>query len=271
MVGRRPPTIAPWPNGFRWALVLTHDVERAPGYAFVREVARTELERGFRSAFYFVPERDYRVERSLLDQLRADGFEIGLHGLHHDGSDLEPGTLDKRLPAMRRYAEEWRATGFRSPATHRNRATMPTLGFDYDSSFSDTARYEPQPGGTCSLHPYFIDDLVELPITLPMDHTLFEILLDEDARRWIAKAEWLRERGGMALMLTHPDYLLGPKVMRAYERFLDWASGDPTCWHALPSETSSWWRARAATTLVPEEGAWSAHGPASARATVSWK
>jgi hypothetical protein len=268
VLGWAPPTIAPWPTGFGWALVLTHDVERARGYDFVPEVARRERELGFRSAFYFVPERDYEVRSDLLESLRSEGFEIGVHGLRHDGEDLVHGVVEKRLPAMRRYADAWGACGFRAPATHRNVEMMPTLGFDYDSSYSDTAPYEPQPGGTCALLPFFIDDLVELPITMPMDHTLFEILGDQDATRWIEKAKWLRDRGGMALMLTHPDYLLDPKVMRAYDAFLAWASQDPTCWLALPAETSSWWRARAATTLVREDERWVLRGPAASQATI---
>ena len=267
-LGAKVPAIRPWPNGFEWALVLTHDVERAPGYSYVRDVARREVELGFRSAFFFVPERDYRVERLLLDELRADGFEVGLHGLRHDGADIAIGKLDERLPKMRRYASEWGATGFRSPATHRSVTTIPALGFDYDSSYSDTAPYEPQPGGTCALLPFFLEETVELPITMPMDHTLFEILDDTDAARWIEKAMWLRERGGMALVLTHPDYLLDARVMRAYEEFLAWAAGDAACWHALPSEISGWWRDRRAMELILDRGSWRLRGPGVGRAAV---
>lgn len=268
VLGAMPPEIHAWPGGSEWALVLTHDVERAPGYAFVRGLARREAELGFRSAFFFVPERDYRVEEPLVEELRAAGFEVGLHGLRHDGADIATGTLAERLPAMRRYAEAWGATGFRSPATHRSVTTIPALGFDYDSSYSDTAPYEPQPGGTCALLPYFLEETVELPITMPMDHTLFEILREADAARWIQKAQWIRERGGMALLLTHPDYLLEPRVMRAYEEFLAWVSRDSSCWHALPSDVSAWWRARAATELVPERGSWRLRGPAAERAVI---
>ena len=83
---------------------------------------------------------------------------------------------------------------------------MPLLGFDYDSSYPDTDPYEPQPGGCCSWLPFFNGDLVELPITLPQDHTLFEILGASTSALWLDKARFLRDRGGMALMITHPDY-----------------------------------------------------------------
>ena len=149
----------------------------------------------------------------MVADLKGAGFEVGVHGLYHDGHDLESRErLMERLPEIRDYAERWGAAGFRSPATHRRWEWMGLLGFDYDSSFPDTDPYEPQPGGCCSWLPFFIDDLVELPITLPQDHTLFEILRHADASVWSAKAGLIRERGGMALILTHPDYMTDERL-----------------------------------------------------------
>jgi peptidoglycan/xylan/chitin deacetylase (PgdA/CDA1 family) len=270
ITGADVPHIGPWPDGRAWALVLTHDVEHAAGYEFVRHVVQLEERLGYRSAWFFVPERDYRVDAELLDELRADGFEVGLHGLRHDGRDMESATFRRRLPAMRRYAKEWGAVGFRAPATHRSWELMPELGLDYDTSYSDVARYEPQAGGCCSIQPFFIDGLVELPITMPMDHTIFEILGEEDESRWLEKAQWLRERGGMALLLTHPDYLREPMRLRAYERFLELMATDPSCWRALPSEVCAWWRARAATKVTPAGDGWAAEGPAAGRAAIAY-
>ena len=109
------------------------------------------------------------MDDETVAALTSAGFEVGVHGLYHDGRDLESERmLRKRLPEIRRYAERWRAVGFRSPATNRDWSLMPLLGFDYDSSFPDTDPFEPQAGGCCSLLPYFNGDLVELPITLPI-------------------------------------------------------------------------------------------------------
>ena len=96
---------------------------------------------------------------------------------------------------------------------------MPMLGFDYDSSYTDTEPYEPQPGGCCSFLPFFIGDLVELPITLPQDHTLFAVLGHQDGGLWIAKAREIRARGGMVLALSHPDYAHGP-ALEAWQQLL---------------------------------------------------
>ena len=167
VAGEPVPSIAPWPDGRRWAVVLTHDVEQQIGHDNVHVLRQVEEEAGFRSSWNFVPRR-YDISDALLDDLRAAGFEIGVHGLYHDGRDLESEELLlERLPAIRSYAEEWRAVGFRSPATHRDWRLMPLLGFDYDSSSPDTDPFEPQSGGCCSLLPFHNGELVELPITLP--------------------------------------------------------------------------------------------------------
>jgi hypothetical protein len=268
IAGAAIPTIAPWPEGRRWALVLTHDVETAAGAANVGLLRGLEEERGFRSSWNFVPHR-YEVADELLRDLDEDGFEIGVHGLKHDGRDLESlSTLEQRLPEIRRYAERWRATGFRSPATHRRWEWMPLLGFDYDTSYPDTDPYEPQAGGCCTWLPFFNDDLVELPITLPQDYTLFTILRVEDERPWLEKATFLRDRGGMALMITHPDYMLGQRYLDVYARLLDELGDDETLWRALPRDVSAWWRRRAASSVRRDGTGWVVEGPAAGDAAV---
>lgn len=262
------PWIAPWPDGHEWAVVLTHDVEQAPGYARIDAVAEVEERVGMRSAWYLVPERDYTVTAERIDGLQRKGYEVALHGLRHDGRDLSAGTFDERLPAMQEYAARWGAVGFRSPATHRDWGRIGRLGLDHDSSWSDVARYEPQGGGSCSVLPFFVDDVVELPITLPMDHTLFELLDRRDESAWLEKCGLLRSRGGLALLLTHPDYLLDDELLAVYGRFLDVVAADTSAWHALPREVSAWWRARDASHVVGEGEGWRVEGPAGERARI---
>ena len=268
IAGEPLPWIDRWPTPHEWAAVLTHDVEHQAGYDHVDAVREVERRHGLRSAWYFVPERDYAVEESLLDRLRADGCEIGVHGLRHDGRDLTQGVFEKRLAAMQAYGERWRACGFRAPATHRDRELIPMLGFEHDSSWSDVARYEPQPGGCCSWAPFFVGDTVELPITLPMDHTLFELLRAPADTAWLEKSGAISADGGMALALTHPDYLLESERLEQYERLVARIAGDPSAWPALPGQVASWWRARAATSLVRSDGGWEATGPASRDARI---
>jgi peptidoglycan/xylan/chitin deacetylase (PgdA/CDA1 family) len=249
-IGGEPvPRIAPWPHGHRWAFVLTHDVETAMGLAAVDPIVALERELGLRSSWNIVPQR-YRVDEEVVRDLAADGFEIGVHGLRHDGKDLESlARVSERLPGMREAADRWGAVGFRSPATLREWTLMPRLGFDYDSSYPDTDPFEPQGGGCCTWLPYFNGEMVELPLTMAQDHTLFVILRESDDTLWVRKAELLRERGGMALIDTHPDYLIDDGIRAAYGRLLQRYAGDATAWKALPREVSAWWRRRAASRI----------------------
>jgi peptidoglycan/xylan/chitin deacetylase (PgdA/CDA1 family) len=262
------PMIAPWPGGSSWALVLTHDVEGALGYRNLRRLLEIEIACGYRSSWNFVPRNGYDVDTSLVEELHARGFEIGVHGLYHDGRDVDPATFPERLPQMRAYAERWDARGFRSPATLRSWELIPRLGFEFDSSYSDTAPFEPQPGGCCTWLPYMIENVVELPITLPQDHTLFEVLQQSDERAWLDKTNFLREQGGMALILTHPDYIGNSSLLNAYTRFLEAFADDNTAWKAVPGQVSSWWRRRRASELQHVAGNWCVVGPASKDAVV---
>ncbi len=263
-----PPWIAPWPGPHSWAMVVTHDVETAVGYDKMLEICALEEARGYRSSWNLVARR-YTVEDARVQHITDRGFEVGIHGLYHDGRDLESKQMIReRLPAMREYADRWRAAGFRSPATQRQWEWMGLLGFDYDSSFPDTDPYETQPGGSCSWFPFFIDELVELPITLPQDHTLFVILRKDGASTWIDKARQLRERGGMALILTHPDYMIDDAALQAYVSFLKEFQGDASAWRALPRDVAAWWRRRAASHVEPFGDGWRVVGPAAGEAVI---
>jgi hypothetical protein len=262
------PWLAPWPDGYSWAFVLTHDVETSNGYENLHVLRDIEVEYGYRSSWNFVPKR-YATDDAVVDALKRDGFEVGVHGLYHDGRDLESlSILSERLPMIREYADRWRAVGFRSPATHRVWEWMPLLGFEYDSSYPDTDPFEPKSGGCCSWLPFFNEGMVELPITLPQDHTLFSILRDVDGQRWTDKAELIRRQRGMALVLTHPDYALDDRSVAAYRTLLQRFSGDSTAWRALPCQISAWWRRRAASKVEPIGSGWRVVGPAAEEARI---
>jgi len=266
--GRPVPFLDPWPDGRTWTLVLTHDVETVAGYRDIELLRSLERERGYRSSWNFVGQR-YPVGDDRLRELRDEGCEVGVHGLRHDGRDLASRRLmEQRLPAMREFAERWDAIGFRSPATQRNWRLMPGLGFDYDSSYSDTDPYEPQPGGCCTYWPYFNQAMVELPMTLPQDHTMFSILQKPGAGIWLDKARHLRDRQGMVLVLTHPDYARDQRVADSYAGLLEAFRDDDTVWRALPAEVAAWWRDRDASTIRGDGDAWRVEGPASDRGRV---
>jgi peptidoglycan/xylan/chitin deacetylase (PgdA/CDA1 family) len=241
----RVPFLNFWPAHHRVAVILTHDVEGPCGVQNISRVLEVEQRHGLRSSWNFVAE-DYAIEPGTFASLRAAGCEIGLHGLHHDGLLFKDrASFLAQLPRIHEVMREWGAVGFRSPATHRQAAWMAELGCLYDSSFPDTDPFEPQPGGCCSIWPFFFGDLVELPITMIQDHTLFEILRDTGIARWVQKADWLAANHGLINVLVHPDYLLDERRLALYEQLLAHLSGLAGAWHALPRDVAAWWRCRA--------------------------
>jgi peptidoglycan/xylan/chitin deacetylase (PgdA/CDA1 family) len=264
------PSLSFWPDGRRFAAILTHDVESEVGVRNVRRVLEVERRHGFVSSWNFVAEW-YPIEAGLFDHIRASGGEIGLHAIKHDCKLFESrASFEADLPKIHRYLEEWDAVGFRSPATHRNADWMHELGCLYDSSFPDTDPFEPQPGGCCSIVPFFLGDLVELPITLVQDHTLFEILRADSIDQWTCKSDWIIEHHGLINLITHPDYLDTPRRLRLYEEFLEYLAAQSAGWHALPRDVAQWWRTRDGLSLVQDEGNVSIEGAGAERASVAW-
>jgi peptidoglycan/xylan/chitin deacetylase (PgdA/CDA1 family) len=265
------PAIAPWPDGHRCAVVLTHDVEGPAGVANVRRVMEIEQRHGFRSSWNFVADW-YPIEAGLLDHVRAAGHEVGLHGIKHDCKLFESrANFEAELPEIHHRLEEWGAEGFRSPATHRNPDWMEELGARYDSSFPDTDPFEPRGGGCCSILPFFFGEMVELPITLVQDHTLWEILREPTIDLWTAKSDWLAANEGLVNLITHPDYLDTPARLRMYEELLEHLAGLEGAWCALPAEVAEWWRRRRELRLVEDElEQLKIAGPEAARASLQW-
>jgi len=244
-----------WPDGKRAALVLTHDVEWDAGLRQAPALAAIEKRLGFTSCWNLVPER-YPIDWSIVDALRSEGHEVGIHGLKHDGRLFQSRAIfEDRMRQIASYAEKWRAAGFRSPSMLRNAAWMTSLPFEYDSSFPDTDPYEPQPGGCCSPWPYFMGNVVELPLTMPQDHTLFEILGRDDIAIWKQKAGWLMQVGGIIVLNVHPDYMTTPRRLGLYESLLEFLWAQEGVWHALPRTVAAWWRKRDAMTFASDRGA----------------
>ena len=233
-----------WPASANYALVLTHDIETAKGQAFVRHVAELEADLGFRSSFNFVPER-YKLDEGLIQELKEKGFEVGIHGLKHDGKlFFSRSEFDKRVKKINAYLSRYQAVGFRTPLTHRNPSWMQALEIEYDLSFFDTDPFEPMPGGTMSMHPFMLGNFIELPYTLPQDYTLVEVLDAKTPELWLEKVDVIEKYRGMVLLNSHPDYLIDKENWRVYENFLISMKEKGGYWHAVPKDVADWWRKR---------------------------
>ena len=253
-----PPGWGGWPEEKQFALVLTHDVDTAKGQENCRQLIELDEKFGFRSSFGFVPER-YAVSSELRQDLIKRGFEVVVHGLLHDGLYLTSReTFQKRAARINNYLKEWQVVGFRSPSMQHNLDWFHDLDIEYDSSTFDTDPFEPQPDGARTIFPFWVqgsgekDGYVELPYTLPQDFTLFVLMGEKDISVWKRKLDWVAEKGGMALVVTHPDYMhFGSGVPSVeeypahyYEEFLEYVNNKyrGRFWHTLPKEVSHFWR-----------------------------
>ena len=252
-----PPPWKGWPEGKRFALVLTHDVEGHSGQKKCLPLTELEMHLGFRSSFNFVAE-GYEQGTSLKHCLVENGFEIGLHGLIHRGNFFGSEEIFlKQLSRLNSYLKEWQAVGFRAPSMYHNLEWVHELEIDYDSSTFDTDPFEPQPDGVETIFPFWVENnhnkkgYVELPYTLPQDFSVFVLKQEKDNRIWQEKLDWIAQRGGMALVITHPDYMNFDGVKLAideypadyYRDFLTYIKETyrDQYWHVLPREMARFW------------------------------
>lgn len=247
---------AGWPSGKRFALVLTHDVETEKGVRACRPLMELERELGFRSSFNFVPER-YAVSPDLRREMEDEGFEVGVHGLKHDGKLYDSREIfETRAQLINGYLQDWKAVGFRSPSMQHNLDWIHSLAIQYDLSTFDVDPFEPQSDGVGTIFPFYRatphpagHSYVEMPYTLPQDFTLFVILQEKTPAIWTTKSDWIADHGGMVLVNVHPDYMAfggGKREVDEYPAslyadFLRHMAGrhQDTVWHVLPREAAA--------------------------------
>jgi hypothetical protein len=243
-----------WPDAKKCCIVLTHDVDSALGFGHMERMAEVEEKYGFRSAWN-LPLAQYPIDWKVVERLRSRGFEFGAHGLSHDGRLFRSRRdFDAQTPVIERLAFAHDLIGFRAPSTLRRMDWIAEMPFEFDSSCFDTDPFEPQSGGCCSLFPFFLSRMIELPYTMPQDHTLFHLLRRDPIEIWNAKALWISSIGGMILVLTHPDYCGMQPNLSKYEELLGRLRTIENSWCAQPSEVARWWRQRAETKLFVHNG-----------------
>lgn len=255
-----------WPENKKFALVLTHDVDTTKGQLKCYSLVKLEKELGFVSSFNFVPERydvckkqKYNVCSKLRDYLMKNGFEVGVHGLRHDGDLYRSKKIfNEHAKRINHYLREWGSVGFRSPSMHHKLEWIHDLNIEYDTSTFDTDPFEPQPDGLGTIFPVWVQGssdqggYVELPYTLPQDFTLFILMKEKNIDIWKEKLDWIVEHGGMALIDVHPDYMnfgdgkLGNEEYPAkyYRDLLEYIklTYEGQYWHVLPRNMARFWR-----------------------------
>jgi hypothetical protein len=262
-----------WPDGLPSSAIMTHDVEALPGRKACSRLMDLDDAWGIKSSFEIVPEGKYLVPEGFLKNMRDRGFEINVHDLDHDGrlfSDRE--LFLERAAEINRYGRDYGAAGFRSAVLYRNVDWFEALDFAYDMSVPSVANLEAQGGGCCSITPFFIGKILELPVTTTQDYCLLHILNQSSIDLWKRQIALITAQHGLASFIVHPDYLFEPRALDTYKTLLTYLAelrSEGKIWIARPQEVNHWWRERSQMRLTRRGDAWEIEGPGKERARIA--
>jgi len=270
----RIPFIWFWPEGVSSCTAVTHDVEAIAGWEFCSQLMDLDDSFGIKSAFQIVPEERYDVSEAGLNSIRERGFEVNIHDLNHDGNLLiNHEEFLRRAAEINRYKEKFQSQGFRTAVLYRKIDWFEALDFSYDLSVPNVAHLEPQRGGCCTVFPFFNGKMLELPVTMTQDYTLFHILNDYSIDVWKRQISLIQARHGLMQMIVHPDYIIDQSARRVYADLLGYLCelrAARKTWIALPAEVAVWWRMRAGLSLVREGDSWKIGGEGHERARIAY-
>ena len=270
----RIPFIWFWPDGARGCISMTHDVEALEGRNFCARLLDIDGSFGIKASYQIVPEGLYPVTPEFLKQLRDRGNEVCVQDLNHDGRLFdERKEFQRRAALINGYGREYGAKGFRSAVLYRNPEWYEDLDFSFDMSMPNVANLDPQRGGCCTVMPYFIGDMLELPLTTIQDYSLFHVLNERSIDLWRIQLEMILAKNGLASFIVHPDYIIESETQSVYKDLLamlvEMGKREPL-WFALPSEIDNWWRARSRMSIVKDGGSWRIVGEGAERAVLAF-
>jgi hypothetical protein len=263
-----------WPEGATSCAIMTHDVETALGVRSCPYLMDMEDAYGIKGSFQIIPEQRYEVTDDFLNSIRRRGFEVVVHDLNHDGQLFrDKDQFLRRAQKINFYKQRFGASGFRAAVLYRKQLWLEALDFSYDMSVPNVAHLDPQRGGCCTVMPYFVGKILELPVTTTQDYTLFNILNDYSIDLWKKQINLIMEKHGLISVIVHPDYVGGPRERTVYEALLAHLADlrrKHGVWIATPGEVDYWWRQRAEMKLVKDDLGWHIEGAGSERARVAY-
>jgi len=270
----RVPFVWFWPHGATSCVIMTHDVEELAGRDFCSQLMDMDDSVGIKASFQIVPEERYPVPDTFLDDIRVRGFEINVHDLNHDGGLFtDRDAFLRRAERINTYGRRYRALGFRSGALYRNQAWYGALEFSYDMSVPSVAHLDAQRGGCCSVMPYFIGRILELPVTTIQDYSLFHILNDYSIDVWKQQLAAISDSHGLASFIVHPDYIIDKRARVSYHALLEHLARmreQRRTWIPLPRDVARWWQERSRLRVVPDRGRWRIEGEGKERARLAF-
>ena len=156
---------------------------------------------------------------------------------------------------------------------YRNQEWYDALDFSYDTSVPNVAHLDPQRGGCCTVMPYFVGKLVELPVTVTQDYSLFHILNDYSINLWKQQIELILESHGLINVIIHPDYSVSSRERTVFEALLSHLAklrDERGVWTALPKDIARWWRQRSEMKLVEDKDGLRIEGEGKERARIAY-
>jgi hypothetical protein len=263
-----------WPDGASSCAIMTHDVETETGLKYCASLMDIDAAFGIPASYQIVPEDRYHASAAFIDEVKRRGFEVNVQDLNHDGLLFrDEREFRRRAKKINAYADKFGARGFRSAALYRNHDWLTALTFEYDMSVPNVAHLDPQRGGCCTVLPYFIDHILELPVTMTQDYSLFHILNQYSMDLWKQQIELIRQKNGLISFITHPDYLINEAARSVYRQLLSYLAAlreDERVWIATPGEVNDWWRQRAQLRVVEDGTDWRIVGVGSERARIGY-
>ena len=271
---QRVPFIWFWPEGHRGCALMTHDIETELGRDFCSTLMDIDDSFGIKASFQVVPEERYSVPAEFLDVIRKRHHEVVIHDLNHDGHLYRSKEqFIERAAKINAYAKQFKTDGFRAAVLYRKQVWYDELKFEYDMSVPNVAHLDPQRGGCCTVMPYFIGDILEIPVTTIQDYTLFHILGDFSTRIWKQQTKVIAEKFGLMSFIIHPDYVIEARERAVYKELLEHLADlreRESIWITTPGEVNRWWRQRAKMKLVSTPDGWMIENPGDGRARIAY-
>jgi hypothetical protein len=270
----RVPFVWFWPDGAQSCVAMTHDLETEKGKTFCSELMDIDDSFGIKASIQVVPEERYKVSADFIRNIRDRGFEVNVQDLNHDGHLFRSREeFLRRAQRINAYGREYGAKGFRAAVLYRNLDWYDALEFSFDMSVPNVAHVDPQRGGCCTVMPYFVGDMLEIPLTTIQDYALFHLLNEYSLDLWKAQTELIMGKHGLVSFIVHPDYIIEKRAQDIYRdllSFLRQQGQEKRIWFAVPGEIDDWWRSRSKLRLVDHNGKWQIDGPGAERAKLAF-
>lgn len=238
---------------------------------------------------------------STVQKLRDRGAELAVHGYVHTdyaALDLDEQKRHQQMATQVFQQHEIPFTGFRCPYYRWNEDTWQVAaddGFSYSSNrvahwdALDEADFEParwasyekaidlyssRPADSTVLLPYFVQGMVEVPVSMPDDEAMVERLKitssEDKARIWCNILDGTYSRGEIFTLSLHPERIY--HCQEALDSVLSRARDmSPAVWVASMNEVAEWWREKEQFSMTGTEtgpGRFAIDADISSRGTV---